>query len=377
MKQTVTMPALSDTMNIGRLAKWLKKPGDAVRKGEPIAEVETDKAVMEVEAFYDGYLAGPLAPIDTDLPLGAPIAYIANDPAEAAAISAAPMAPPNPAQAAVPPPPSVTLPAKPPTPPPTAMRASPYARALAHNLGIDLQKVAPGRSEPIDAAALIKAAARPPRPDLGEGPAYRVERASSLREAVARNMIASVTTPTFRLTAQLPLEPLQKLAKEKDFSLTLLLARASALTVKAHPLFNAAYTPEGIAQRDQVDIGIAVDIVEGLITPVLRDVGGRPLAALAEDWRILRDKVKSRRLVPQDYRGATFYLSDLGIFPVVQSFDAIIPLGASAILSVAAARNEGAMFTLSCDHRVVFGADGARFLTTLNACLSDPGKLFG
>lgn len=382
MKQTVTMPALSDTMNVGRLARWLKKPGDAVKKGEAIAEVETDKAVMEVEAFYDGYLAGPLAPADTDLPLGAPIAYIADDPAEAPVIGAAPVAPPIPAEAgarAAPPAraPSATSPAKPPVAPLTAVRASPYARALAHNLGIDLQKVAPGQSEPIDAAALIKAAARPPTPNLEEGPPYRVARASSLREAVARNMIASVTTPTFRLTAQLPLEPLQKAAKEKNFSLTLLLARASALTVKAHPLLNAAYTPDGIAQRDQVDIGIAVDIAEGLITPVLRDVAGRPLATLAEDWRILRDKVKSRRIAPQDYRGATFYLSDLGIFPVVQSFDAIIPLGASAILSVAAARKEEAMFTLSCDHRVVFGADGARFLTTLSAWLSDPGKLFG
>lgn len=378
MKQTVTMPALSDTMNVGRLSKWLKKPGDPVKKGEAIAEVETDKAVMEVEAFYDGYLAGPLAPVETDLLLGAPIAYIADNPKEA--ISGAPPAStPAPSRTATPAaaPPQTTPTGKESVAPSGAVRASPYARALAHNLGIDLTKVAPHQTGPLDAVELLKASARPPTPVLEEGPPHRMERASSLRDAVARNMIASMATPTFRLTAQMPLEPLHKVAKEKGLSLTLLLARACAATVKAYPAFNAVYTPEGIAQRDQVDIGIAVDIPEGLITPVLRDVAGRPLAALAKDWDVLRDKVKSRRLLPQDYRGATFYLSDLGVFPVVQSFDSIIPLGASAILSVAAARKEGAMFTLSCDHRVVFGADGARFLTALNDWLSDPEKLVG
>jgi pyruvate dehydrogenase E2 component (dihydrolipoamide acetyltransferase) len=131
-----------------------------------------------------------------------------------------------------------------------------------------------------------------------------------------------------------------------------------------------------IAQRDQVDIGIAMDTPEGLITPVLRNVGERPLASLEGDWNALRDKVKSRKLTPQDYRGATFYISDLGTYPVVQSFDSLIPLGASAILSIAAAREEGAMYTLTCDHRVVFGADGARFLTTLKGWLADPARLF-
>jgi pyruvate dehydrogenase E2 component (dihydrolipoamide acetyltransferase) len=380
MKQTVTMPALSDTMNVGRLAKWLKRPGDPVKKGETIAEVETDKAVMEVETFYDGYLAGPLAPVDTDLPLGAPIAYIVDTPAEAAS-SVAPEIPlaakataAGAATPAAPTPPS-TPPEQAPAAASSAVRASPYARALARDLGIDLAKAAEGQSRPIEAAELLKAAARPPEPNLAEGPPHRIERASSLREAVARNMIASMGTPSFRLTAQLPLEPLHKISKEKGLSLTLLLARCCALTIQAHPLFNAAYTPQGIAQRDQIDIGVAVDIPDGLVTPVLRDVAGRPLTALADDWRILRDKVASRRLVPQDYRGATFYLSDLGVFPVVQSFDSIIPAGASAILSVAAGRKEGAMFTLSCDHRVVFGADGARFLTTLSEWLSNPGKL--
>ena len=172
------------------------------------------------------------------------------------------------------------------------------------------------------------------------------------------------------------MKPLLKAAQQRHASLSLLLARACALAIKAHPLFNAAYTPEGLARRDRVDIGIAVDDGEGLITPVLRDAAGRSLADLAADWTSLREKVKSRRLVPADYSGATFYLSDLGVFPVVYAFDSIIPAGASAILSIAAAGPQGAFFTLACDHRVVFGADAARFLETLEGLLKDPSALF-
>ncbi len=373
MKQTVTMPALSDTMNVGRLTRWLKQPGDAVKKGDAIAEVETDKAVMDVEAFYDGFLAGPLAPIASDLPLGTPIAFIVETAAEAASPATSPPAPPSVTPATVAPPsaPRVEVPAA----SAVAVRASPYARALAHNMGVDLSAVAKGQTAPINAVELLKGVETPATTDLGEGPPHRIVRMSTLREAVARSMIAAMGTPTFRLTALLPLEPLHRLAKQKELSLTLLLARCCALTISAQPLFNAAYTPEGLARREQVDIGIAVDIPDGLVTPVLRDAARRPLAELAKEWSLLRDKVKSRRLTPQDYRGASFYLSDLGIFPVVRSFDSIIPVGASAILSVAAAQKEGATFTLSCDHRVVFGADGARFLTALSDWLSNPDKL--
>ena len=188
-------------------------------------------------------------------------------------------------------------------------------------------------------------------------------------------MIASAATPTFHVTAQLPLADLIGFARDQKLSVTLLLARACANTIAKHAVFNAAYTPEGLAYRDRVDIGIAVDSLEGLITPVLRDVSGRSLAELADDWRMLREKVKSRRLLPSDYRGATFYLSDLGIFPVVHSFNSIVPTGASAILSIGSVKPDGTSCTLSCDHRVVFGGDAARFLQTLSEWLSTPAKL--
>ena len=368
MSHAITMPALSDTMSNGRLVKWTKKSGDAIKKGDVIAEIETDKAVMDVEAFEDGYLSGPLTAEGTEAPVGEVIGYIADSAKDVLSVTPATVASPPPAT-------DGKAPAKAP------VTASPVSPVLAASMG----SMHPGGAArtyrpPVTragskAAAPATLAANPASQALAAGPPYRIERASSLREAVARNMIASAAAPTFRVTAQLPLETLVSAAKERQQSLTLLLARACALTVSAHPLFNAAYTPEGLARRERVDIGIAVDNGDGLITPVLRDAAARSLAELARDWSGLREKVKSRRLAPADYSGATFYLSDLGIFSVVEAFDSIVPIGAAAILSVAASRPQGASFTLACDHRVVFGADAARFLETLGQQLKDPGKL--
>jgi pyruvate dehydrogenase E2 component (dihydrolipoamide acetyltransferase) len=185
-------------------------------------------------------------------------------------------------------------------------------------------------------------------------------------------MINSLTIPSFRVTARLALAPLLAVAKDTRLSLTLLLARACALTIKAHPLFSAVYTPDGLALRERVDVAIAVDTPEGLIAPVIRDVAQRPLTDLATDWRNLREKALSRRLSAQDYQGATFYLSNLGTFSVVYSFDAVLPQGAAAILCVAAADGDRTSFTLGCDHRVLAGADAARFLQTLAEFLAKP-----
>ena len=193
-----------------------------------------------------------------------------------------------------------------------------------------------------------------------------------MREAAAQNMTRSLTTPTFRVTARFALAPLQALSKEVPMSLTLLLARACALAVKTHRLFNAAYTPEGFAIRDRVDVAIAVDTPDGLIAPVIRDVAARPLEELAAEWQSLRHKASTRRLSAEDYRGATFYLSNLGMFSVVHSFDAVLPLGAAAILCVAAADGGRSSCTLSRDHRVLAGADAARFLATLAEYFAAP-----
>ena len=372
MPGVIIMPALSDTMGAGRLVKWIRKTGDRIKKGDVIAEVETDKAVMDVEAFQDGYLSGPLADEGTEAPVGQIIGYIADSPNDVHAVT-----PPVEGKSRLDgngsvagtaetgkPVVSAVLAASMTSAPPSPVRR-PTASAEA-----SAEAAHPAASAPQGHGKSLLAVA------ITAGPPYRLERASVQREAVARAMIASAATPTFRVTVQVPLVALTSQATDRQQPLTLLLARACALTIVAHPLFNVAYTPDGLARRDRVDIGIMVESGDGLITPVLRDAATRPMAALAQDWARMRDKVRSRRLAPADYTGATFYLSDLATSPVVYAFDSIVPIGASAILSVAAPSGpQGAFCTLACDHRVVFAVDAARFLETFAQQLKDPAKL--
>ena len=417
MKTEITMPVLSDTMQTGRLTRWNKSVGDAVKKGEAIAEVETDKAILDVEAFSDGYLAGPLAAVDTDIPVRQVIGYIADAPEAAqtntgsAAKTATPSIPPAPPLAtpgpiveimSAPPDnlrPAISTPAAtqadtaplkrpaplpqpgavtPQTPHADGLRASPYARALARDLELDILQVKAGPDGTIHAAQVLAAALAPQDADLRMGPPYTIERPSILRTAVARNMSATLNTPTFLISSRFAMAPLHTAAKAAGLSMTLALSRACALTVAEDPWFNHAWTREGLAKRSRVDMGVAVDTGNGLITPVLRDAAKRPLKELAEDWRILLGKVKKGRIYPEDYQGATFYLSNLGVFPQIERFNAIVPVGASAILAVAAAGSDGLTdFTLSCDHRVIFGADAARFLQRLGTRLEDLSWLAG
>lgn len=401
MKYEITLPVLSDTMTSGRLARWLKQPGDKIEKGDVIAEMESDKAIMEVEAFHSGYLMGPLAPVDTDIPVGQVIGYIADEqeaqntshPSEnqdeekpegtveantdkAEKIADQSISAPHIDNPSPPPPVIEHELRKQPVPITGKHIASPHARALALKLGIDLSHVPPGKDGRILAEDVLTVAHRSPTLNLEAGPPYRLEKLTLMQQAVANNMIATITTPTFRTTAQLSLEALKRMAKQQQFSLSLLIASACAKTIKAQPQFNAVYTPDGMAHRDRVDVGIAVDVPGGLLTPVIRDVAERPLDELAEDWRILKDKIKRQRLTQQDYEGATFYLSNLGVFPVVHGFDALVPLGAAAILAIGAEHDGQCLFTLSCDHRVVSGADSARFLTALQDHLQYIQTLF-
>lgn len=403
MKNPITMPVLSDTMQTGRLTRWNKAEGDPVKKGEAIAEVETDKAILDVEAFSDGYLAGPLAETNSDIPVRQVIGYILDQPAatektgETLSPPATANTPPvseQPAAGAAKSPESsapaddqgsaVSLPPRspilPPSPTSTTAHAegniSPYARALAEDLGIKLQQISPGPDGQIHSSQVLAAALSAPDVDLQMGPPYQLEKPSSLRAAVARNMTATLHTPTFLISSRVALETLQKSCKAKGLSFTLALGKACALTVAEDPWFNHVWTSQGLAKRQRVDLGIAVDTGEGLITPVLRDAANRPLAELAEDWRILLGKIKKGRITPSDYQGASFYLSNLGIFPEIERFNAIVPTGAAAILAVAAAGQDGKTdFTLSCDHRVIFGADAARFLQRLGKRLEDSSWL--
>lgn len=407
MTQTaVTMPVLSDTMQTGRIARWLKQPGDPVKSGDVLAEVESDKAIMDVEAYADGVLSGPLAPVDSDIPVKSTIAWITDaasapapapkSPAQPAAQAAQagaslmqqtpPRAAPQPEAPSPAPTSASATPAPQPEPQPephaasapaspvldaalaarSAGGVSPFARGLAAELDIDPALLQPDAQGRITAVQVLAAAIGPQLPHLQLGPVHRIERPSSLKAAMAENMQRTVHTPTFHVTAAVDLQPLHAAAQQAHQSISLLLARACALTVQKHPDFNACWTPGGLARREAIDIAIAVDTADGLITPVLRNAV-RPLPELNEDWRELREKVARRRLVPADYSGATFYLSNLGMFAGVEQFDAIVPLGAAAILAVAAPARDGlTRLTLTCDHRVVAGADAARFLATLD-----------
>jgi pyruvate dehydrogenase E2 component (dihydrolipoamide acetyltransferase) len=397
-------------METGHLIKWLKQPGDAVKKGEALAELETDKAVMEIEAFADGYLAGPLSAADSDLPIGTVIGYLVDVPATAETVPATIESPDTEASDKKAPDkielqnqipsaeiadttrenttevtqsPAVAIPEQHLNSPVdnnkvgSNIPVSPYARGLAREMGLNLAQIDAGPDGVIRASQVIATALAGPREKLEDGPEYKLQPLTPMQRAIANNMTAAAITPTFRISAKLSLEPLGALAQREKYSLTLLLARACALTVAAHPRFNAIYTPRGLAQRQQVDVGIAVDVPRGLLTPVLRDAAQRPFQALAKDWLTLKNKAMgkthSHRLTPEDYRGATFYLSNLGMYKQVSHFDAVVPLGAAAILSLSAEQQDGkAEFTLSCDHRVIYGAYAARFIETLAHFLSSP-----
>ncbi len=391
MREEIKIPILSDTMETGRLHQWLKQPGDAVKKGEAIAEVESDKAMMEIEAFHDGYLLGPLAAVEQDYPLGAIIGYLSdrkeetqqkfpkenipghsNEPADKKVAIASPAMANNQIKTEDAAPYQNTPPV-----PRTAQKdgpaqtplSSPYARGLAQELGLSLQQISPGHDGVIRASQVLAGALSDPQPRLEAGPPFHYKLLTPMHRAVANNMSTTVHTPTFRITAEVDLSSLQKQAKNTTFSTTLLLARGCAQTITQYPTINSAYTQWGLAMRKQVDVGIAVDIPGGLITPVLRNVAKRSLDELATDWQTLKNKALQGRLQPRDYEGATFYLSNLGMFPAITHFDAVVPLGAAAILAIGAARNGVTEITMSCDHRVIFGAEAARFLTTLKAIL--------
>lgn len=414
MKQPVKMPALSDTMESGRLLRWLKQAGDAVERGEAVAEVETDKAVMEMEAFHSGTLIGPLADEDKEYPVGETLAWIGDEASEGAEEAeeaektkeaketegkqAEEKAEPGDhISAEVPEEPATDeAPAaqqadagkgKEPKPQQIEPPADSTAAQVAEAETPDARKK-PGAERDASSAVLEQALAGrfAPQPheegkanaallkEIKSGPPYQIEPQLRLRQVIAATVSQAVQTPQFRVSTQLDLTAFKAYADVYEGSFTLLLARACALTVKALPDFNAVWTPDGLARRERVDVAIAMEAEHGLLTPVLRDVAGRTVAQLAEDWRAIKQKTREHRMAPEDFRGATFYLSNLGMFPGVVQFDAVVPPGATAILAVAAPGEAGTMLTLTCDHRVVFGADAARFLAALAERLAHPAE---
>lgn len=408
MIHELSMPALSSTMETGKIVTWLKKPGDRVEKGENILVVESDKADMDVESFHSGILASILIPAGASAPVGAPIALIAESEAEVAqaqekakALSAG-AAPTAVSQPAPPPAAPSASPAPAPTPAPQngsgsqRILASPRAKKLAENLGIDLRTVRGsgpnGRivAEDVERAAALSAptAAAPsaPAPASVTPPPVAVPLGetvplSTLQAAVVRNMNASLGVPVFHVGYTITTDNLDHLyqqVKPKGVTLTALLVKAVAMTLEKHPLLNASYTEGGIHYKADINIAVAVAMEDGgLITPVLKQANRLDLYEISRRWKDLVERARRKQLQPEEYNSGTFTLSNLGMFGV-DRFDAILPPNQGSILAIGASRptvvatpekaiaiRSQMQVNLTCDHRVIYGAHAAAFLQDL------------
>ncbi|MFN3926722.1 MAG: dihydrolipoamide acetyltransferase family protein [Pseudanabaenaceae cyanobacterium] len=379
----VTMPALSSTMTEGKITAWQKKVGDKVEKGETIVVIESDKADMDAESFYDGYLGLITVKEGETVPVGTVIAYIAETEAEIAEIEQRVKQPAPATQPEVIPQVVVSRPA-----PPKSHRiiASPRAKKLAQANGIDLAQIQGtgpnGRITASDVENLLKpapvAVATKPAP---ASDSVTVQPLTGLQQAVVRNMNASLAVPTFQVGYTITttaLDELYKQIKSKGVTMTALLAKAVAIALTKHPLLNSAYTDQGIVHKPDINIAVAVAMDDGgLITPVLRNADQIDIYSLSRQWKTLVEKARSKQLTPDEYSTGTFTISNLGMYGV-DRFTAILPPNTGAILAIGAVRPtvvatpEGAIavknqmqVNLTADHRVIYGAHAAEFLRDL------------
>ncbi len=389
---TITMPQLSDTMSEGVVVSWEKQVGDKIERGTVVATVETDKAIMDVEVFREGFLSGPLAAVDATVPVGGALAYLVDsadkvvdsqaDPvaaspasAPAAAVASAERAPLAAPSAPVPAG-AMALAAR-----PQGRGASPYARSLAAQRGIDLNPLrGSGPGGVIVAADLAGAAAAAsvqagfPQVDVpGDGRAM-----NKLEKAISQAMTASLSMPTFHVTTYIKLGALIKASKAQGVSVTVTIAKACALAMQKLPKMNWCYQPQDkLVERTHVDIGMAVAADGGgLVVPVLRHCESRELDELNDDWKDLVERARKRRLKPEEYTGSSFQISNMGMFGV-NHFDAIATPGIAAILAISANTEAGSPFTITADHRVVNGADVALYLKALKELVEQPGSWMG
>ncbi len=387
--QPVKMPQLSDTMTEGTVVSWEKSIGDFVARGTIVATVETDKAIMDVEVFREGYLSGPLAAVGAVVPVGTPIAYLVADKGQVvdrAAPASAPAAKPEvklpvapvPAGSALP---KTRAPAMPhgatPAPRPARGKATPYARQLAGAHGVDINSLSgTGPGGVILGIDVAGAGA----PKVSAKRLFQVPGAGrpmdSMEKAVSQNMEYSLSMPLFRVTVYIQPAALGAAAKARGLSLTVLLAMAAARAIAQHPRINAVYQHEDrIVERSQIDVGLAVETEGmGLVVPVLRDVLHRSADELNRQWKDLVARARQKRLKPDEYSNPTFTISNMGMLGVAQ-FDAIPVPGTSAIFAIASTQPQGMPVTITADHRIVNGAEAAKFLNTFKAQVEDPGWL--
>ncbi len=412
----ILMPALSPTMEEGTLSKWTVKVGDVVKSGDVIAEIETDKATMEVEAVDEGVVEALLVAAGTEgVKVNTPIATLKGEggaarppaPAAAAPVAAPASAQPRPVAPGVSAP-TADAPAGP------RVFATPLARRLAKGKGVDLSAVngsgprgriiaadvdgaRPGAPPPVAAAAAPALISSAPVKSLAQmgiaDGSYTLTPLDGMRRTVARRMTDSFRdVPHFPLTIDLEIDRLLDArarinaaleARGVKVSVNDLVLKASAQALVAVPDANASYTPEGIARHHHADIAMAVAIEGGLITPIIRACETKSLAQIAVEAKDLADRARAKKLKPEEFQGGTFSVSNLGMFGI-KSFASIINEPQGAILSVGAGEKRAVVrgdqlavatvmtVTLTCDHRVVDGAVGAKWLQAFKGFVEDP-----
>lgn len=434
MATKVMMEALSPTMEEGRLVKWNKNEGDVVKSGDVLAEVETDKAIMELVARGDGVLRARLVPENSTTPVGQLIGVIAAADEDIAALvgSAAPApaaAPATPPPAAAPAAAAAPAPAEAPaaSPPPAGsaprtvmphvdhipseqpshasdtggrLLASPLARRMASERGLDIGQVrgsGPGGriikrdvEDAMTAGATMLAGARPAAPGVSAAD-FTDAPLTQIRKTIARRLAESIgPVPTFYLTAEYDLArvtdmraAMAAIGPEFKVSVNDIILKAVAVALTQHPEVNSHWMGDKIRQHHRVHVGMAVAIPEGLITPVIFDANTKGLSQISKEARELAKRARERKLQPHEYTGATMSVSNLGMLGI-DEFTAIINPPEAAILAVGAVEDKpvvvgGAIeirkrmrVTMSCDHRVIDGALGAQFLQTLRRLIENP-----
>ncbi|CAL0318100.1 unnamed protein product [Lupinus luteus] len=422
----IFMPALSSTMTEGKIVSWIKSEGDVLSKGESVVVVESDKADMDVETFYDGILAAIVVGEGETAPVGAPIGLLAETEAEvaeakakaakSASASAPATAAPIPEETSnhapsISPPPSKAV-----SDGPRKTVATPYAKKIAKQHKVNIESVVGtgpfGRvtAADVEAAAGIslavsnvaspavtsaprKAAAAPVASTsaLAPIPGSSVVPFTTMQSAVAKNMVESLSVPTFRVGYPLTsdaLDAFYEKVKPKGVTMTAILAKAAAMALVQHPVVNATCKDgKSFTYNSNINIAVAVAINGGLITPVLPDADKLDLYLLSKKWKELVDKARAKQLQPQEYNSGTFTLSNLGMFGV-DRFDAILPPGQGAIMAVGASKptvladkdgffsvKNKMLVNVTADHRIIYGADLAAFLQTLSKIVENPESL--
>ena len=395
MAFSVVMPALEMAQETGKLIAWRKKEGERVSKGEPLLEVETDKAVVEVEAPADGILAGIIAQAGADIPVGQTIAWILapgeKPPTENESAMAAPAARGK-TESHTP----LVADGAPGSSAAQSARISPKARRLAKELGVDISKVrgsGPGGeivASDVEAAAQVASSAAPKKSD-------RVDIPSSIGRLMAERTTQSWTSvPHFFVTREIEagalIEFRERRAPEIErthhvrITHTDLLIALTARVLQKHPRLNSSWTAEGIRLHDHVNMGVAIAVNDGVVAAVIPNADTACLAEIAAHRRDVAERARTGKLRPADITNATFTISNLGMHHVDQ-FSAIITPPQAAILAVGSIADrvvavEGkpavravASLTLACDHRVVDGARAAMFLNDLAGAVCEPEKL--